>query len=293
VLEAVDAVHPAVLRAAPRDAVIGSNSTTITLENSGFVSDFVSGRDERSAPPGHVLLAFTLAFGAGENSLAPLKTLKVEVSIAGGAARRLALSENTSESGQLFVVALPSTSTPVELEVIDAGFTQGLSLVTGVPDPANISALRSYIQFQLVSGSGAAVAQVHSDGGFTAHLKVQLTSAQLYFFVPGSNAHPRSTRDEFLALGLCYQSADFVDSSTCFSFRATDVFVTPSGGPPISGRSVHIDDSSEVGNITVFEVPAGTTTGTIAIKGSESGDGFSMTITRPLFIPFHLKPQID
>ncbi|MEO6702668.1 MAG: hypothetical protein ABI140_06665 [Jatrophihabitantaceae bacterium] len=280
------------LRVAPRTAVMGGSNIKLTLRAFGPVADYTAaGIGERSAPAGQSLLGFRLAFDGGENDFVKLQSLKLGVSIAGRPPRQLPIAAtSTDESGQLFVVAARSGTDPIDLVLTDAGITQRLSLRTGLPAATNIAFLRAPVRFHSASGSGTAVAQVSDGGDFTAHLSVQLSSAQFYYFVPRGLTHPSSPQDVFVHLDLCYRSADFTDSKTCHTFRNSDVIVTPTGHRPVRGQSITLDGYP----VTMFEVPATFSTGTITIAGSEtSGDGFSMTISQPLTIRLNLRPVFD
>jgi hypothetical protein len=290
-LTPTDLTHPVILPRAPSTAVIGSNSTTVTLQGMGPVADFGSGIDEQSTPTGQKLLAFELAFGAGENLQASPGELVLGVSIGGLTPRQLPLDSNTDERGQEFVVAVSPSVTSVDLVLTDGGITQRLSLLTGLPAPTNITLLQGPTRQQAVIGSGSATALVDADGQqFTAHLSLQIFGAALGFFMPSTLAHPASTSDAFLVVGLCFTSADFVDTTTCYRFRATDLTVTPTGGEPIRAEYV----PTLAGRVPVFEVPANFTIGTVTVAGSEaSGEGWSMAITQPYSYPLKLTPRID
>ncbi|MDP9118405.1 MAG: hypothetical protein M3O28_14315 [Actinomycetota bacterium] len=283
-LAPVAVIHPARLPPAPRTAVIGSNTTTITLDEVGPVTDFGSGPAERSAPPGQRLIGFTVDFGSGENLAAPVAALQIGVSVDGATARRLPAVQQRSNHLQLFVIAVSTAATAVDLVLTDSGYTQRLSLLTGAPAPNNIAILRSNGAFRNASAHGDAVADVHDPGALVAHLTITLDGAGIYFFVPGTYVHPASPATALLDLDLCYHSADLADGNICHSFRPTDVTVTPTGAPAVHGRYISLNGSSQV----MYEVPATMTTGTLTIAGSEAGDGFAMTIRRPVTIPFTL-----
>lgn len=289
---AVDSVMPARLRAAPRVAVMGSNSVTVALDNSAMVERYQYASVQHSAPRGQKLMAFQLSFSAGENSLAALSAVRLGVSVAGAMPRRVPLSDtSTTADGQLFIAAVPKATSALDLVLTADGYTQRLSLLTGAPAAANIALLRGVVRSQSASGSGKTVAHVQDEGSFTAHLRVTLTGASVYFFVPPSYAHPASPGDAYVAFDLCYRSRDFSDTTSCSPFGGTDVMVTPSGGRPVRATLISVDGHRR----PLYEMPAATTTGTINIAGSErSDDGrFAMTIDQPIHIHFHLRPLIS
>jgi hypothetical protein len=293
---AADSAGPGRLTLAPHEAVIASNNAKITLHASGVVRDASAGTHRWAAPPGHQLLAFVLRFGAGENSYVPLTNLVVGVSVDGAAPRPLPVSsEDTNTAGQLFVVALRGAATRAELMLTSGGLTQRLDLRSGQPGRGNIAFLRHGVGRVLGAARGRTTATVTSAVTFAARLHIELEGAWMYFFLPLSSdrhtrpvfyIHPRDPGHVFLEPDLCYTSPDFTDARTCHVFRTTDVTVTPTGGRPVKGRVLVPGDERPI-----FEVPAGTTTGTITVSGSEAGAGFRMVITRKLVLPFRLQAE--
>ena len=281
---AVETVSPDKLATADFHSAMGSNAIAIRLDEFGPVTGYGSGMNARSAPAGTHLIAFRLSFDPGENEFAPLSSVTLSVH-ADGRAMRVPLNADTPQTGQLFVVSVESADQPVDLTLVDQGITQTVSLRTGQPGAGNIVALPALFPNQLINASGSALARVTSNETFLAHLKIEIGYGTLHFFTPVGHSHPKSNADVFLFLGACYTSADFVDSTTCFSFRDTDITVTPQGAnAPIA--------PVDVDNEQAFEVPADFTSGTLTIAGSESStDGLSMSIVQPTSIPFTLAAE--
>lgn len=279
VLTALDLTDLGTLPAGDPGSVIGSASTTVHLLSYGTVTHYGHDDAERSVPSGRRLVGFALSFTAGEASSAAPQELHIGVSVDGAAVRPLPMA-GINVTGEGYVAAVPTAARSVDLVLTDEGVTQRLSLVDGMPASNNVAVLRRSYRFTQSRATGSAVARINNGGDtFTAHLTVQVYEAALAYFLTRYGTHPSHPQDAFLVVDLCYSSSDFVDSTTCHSFRGTELTLTPDGGRPIRCRNVSHDSRAEM---LVFEVPATFTTGTLTVAGAESsGDGWSMNVTTP------------
>lgn len=286
--EPYDSVPSRDVSMAPAAALMGSRDATVTLESSGFVPYVGTVGHARSAPPDMRLLAFQLEIDWSQNVSLDTNKLSLAVSIDNAAPRPLSLSGATL-SGQWFAAAVPRTVHDVALVFADAGFTQRLSLISGLPSPGNIRILGGHTDLVPLSAHGSATADVHASTEFLAHLSVAVTSAQLSFFLPGGE-HPARADHAFLTIDACFRSPDFVDSTTCHSFRGSDLTLSYPGHPAQQARLIPTSGGDYYG---VFDVPWDLGRATVTVTGSEhappsDGEVWRMTIVSPVSFPIDL-----
>jgi hypothetical protein len=234
------------------------------------VDRYGSGAAARSAPDGQELLAFRITVEAGDIGSAPASG-GLTVSVAGGPARKV---ESMPDPSDYIILALPKSDT-ASLVLDDGGFKQTLSLPDGKAGPGNILVLARKHRFVAI-GKTASVPVSLSNGSNSADVTYHATfaTASLDFWVPRHpDRHPVSATDALLSVDIDY--TDPTHPGT-FGWDPQLLKLRLPNGTVLAARNI-----AAVNRIfDVFEVPAGFTTGTLEVTGSEKVQGISLTVSR-------------
>jgi hypothetical protein len=215
-------------------------------------------------------LAFRITVEAGDIGSAPASG-GLTVSVAGGPARKV---ESMPDPSDYIILALPKSDT-ASLVLDDGGFKQTLSLPDGKAGPGNILVLARKHRFVAI-GKTASVPVSLSNGSNSADVTYHATfaTASLDFWVPRHpDRHPVSATDALLSVDIDY--TDPTHPGT-FGWDPQLLKLRLPNGTVLAARNI-----AAVNRIfDVFEVPAGFTTGTLEVTGSEKVQGISLTVSR-------------
>jgi hypothetical protein len=274
------------LSPAPDTATIGSRNVQVTMRASGFVPYYGHDAHARSAPPGQRLLGFQLQIGQGEiGSLNDAEQpVRIGLALDDGSTRALPLAlgdMSTNEPKTRFVVAaVPADARTADLVVRDAGITQRLSILTGVPGKDNIAVLArpATARHGKATSTGRALAKVDASGRQSrTRLTLLLSGAHLGYFSFYGPEHASAPDRALLGLDLYYQIPDDpCPGSACADmFGAKNLVLLPDGGAPIRAHEF-------TGHDVEFDVPATFHSGTVIISGaSRTWSGRIVTLIRP------------
>ena len=234
----------------------------VTVSAAGFVDRYGTGTDARTAPSGQRLLAFRTTEDAGELSGAAGAEVQLVVD---GTAHDVP----QAASDEYVVAAVPSSST-VTLRLIDSGITQTLSLPDGKPGSSNLAVLTRTHRTQLLGRTFDVRVRVRK-GSRTATVTFRTTAtlATLDYWPPANTAAtPSKPGDALLSVRINYtDSADAGGGP--YGYDPSLLRLELPDGSYVKARNV-----AAAGKIAdVFEVPAGFTTGTLQITGTQHADG--------------------
>jgi hypothetical protein len=252
----------------PSATMVGKNES-VTVVSAGVVPRYGSGDDARSAPDGQQLLAFRIATDDGDLG-APPASGGLTVAVSGGQARAV---PDAADPEDYVILAMPASST-ASLILNDGGFKQTLSLPAGKAGTTNIAVLARKHRYVAIAKS--ANVPIHlSNGTNSANVtfRATVTSAALDFWVPRhTDKHPTNTASALLSVDLSYKDPD----SGTFGWDPELLKLHLPNGTVVAAQNIaaakHI--------FIVFQVPAGFTTGTLAIGGSEVSQGITLKVSK-------------
>jgi hypothetical protein len=251
-------------------------TTGVALVAAAVVTRYGGGDEARSAPAGEQLVAFQVRDESGaisESTAADALT----VSVSGGHGRAV---PTTSSDEDYVILAMPTAATAT-LVLVDAGYTQTLSLPAGKPGRNNLAVLTRRHRSTAIGKSAAIPIRFSGVGGsvdMTFNAKVD--GAELDFWMPEhATSHPSKPGNALLFVDLYYSESS--SPGETFGFDPQVLKLKLPDGRTFSARNI-----APAGKILdVFEVPAGFTTGTLGITGSEAVDGVTLSVTQTITFP--------
>lgn len=273
VLTKTDAVGPGV-GSAPSDAVLIGRTSGVRLLRYGFVSHYGSGPSARSAPDGYRLLAFVAQPIAGEDA-AQSPVLSVLVN----GTKRGPLVVTSS----YLVVAVPPSSSQVDLLLDDSGVTQSVSLLSGKPSSTNPVVCTRTNRTAVVNATRDVTLRVKSGKSEVGMTSGTLTVSQVTLSYWGQNgSHPGDPRRAYLHIEA---RVTLPGDKTGYGAEAGLLSVI-AGGTSARARNLAPDTTTEVDD--VVEVPAGLTSGVIDYSGTLTTSKGTITVSTPVSIPFRI-----
>ena len=258
-------------------AVMVGRTRKVTVSAAGYVPRYGTGSDARSAPAGQKLLAFRTAYDDGDVGSGTGSTVKLLVD---GVARDVP-SPSTDE----WVVAAVPDSSSAALQLVDSGDTQSISLPQGQPGAGNIAVLTRTHRSQLLGSTFNVTVQARKGKQkVSAVFRTTATLARLDYWSPANTAaKPSSTRNALLSIRVNYTTAK--EKGGPFGYDPPLLRLRLPTGTYVKARNVA--PKGKIAN--VFEVPAGFTTGTLQIIGSEPGSGgTTISVVTPKSIPISI-----
>jgi hypothetical protein len=244
-------------------------STGVALVSSGFVPRYGSGDGARSAPAGMQLLAFQVRDERGELDAATAAD-KLTLKLGPGRARPVPATESDDE----YVIATVPAGRAPTLVLDEGGYRQTLALPAGKPGKDNLAVLTRRHRSTVVGKTVPVPVTISGAGGsLNLTLTVSLRNAGLDFWLPRyADKHPTKPGDALLALDLSYTEPE--DPGQVFGFDPQLLKLKLPDGRTFSARNL-----ASAGKVfDVFEVPAGFTSGTLQITGSEQVDAVTLTV---------------
>lgn len=249
-----------------------------SLQTAGY---YGSDDAARSAAAGQRLIAFRLEFdGASSASMADLD---LTVNVDSAAPRPLPAA---SETIPYKVISVPTSAKSVDLVLKSDDTTQSISLLTGAPGPDNIKVLTRYNVFAHLSITRDVPISL-SGGGRSASssMHIKISGAELDYFIKlnnGSYVHPKDPGTAYLFVDTQFTVAA-LPGETYYDLNSPLIELRDSSGHILRTSNV----STDGGELDVFTVPAGFTSGTLIYgAGSASySDGASITLGQQFQVP--------
>ena len=251
-------------------------TTGLVLTAAGEIPRYGSGDEARSAPPGQKLMAFQADTVAGD--VTDVGTGGATIVIDGGTSKPM---PGTSGGDEWIVVAVPEASS-AKLRLDDGGFSQTLSLPDGKPGAENLAILaRSHRQAPAVKSTTVKASISNGSASASLSLHARMHWARVDFWAPGNTSvHAPDGRHALFTSDLTYTDPD--QPGHVFGFEPALVRLRLPNGQLIKPRNV-AKKKNKIYN--VFIVPAGFTSGTLVVSGSERFSGVTLRIAKATKFP--------
>lgn len=269
------------LTSLPPTSVLAAFAATVTLLSSGPILSYGAGDNARSAPPGYELFAFDLVIDAGDAGVTqfPAPQVDLQLSVNGGAGRRLAIPPGAVGVIQSVVAAVPAHPRSLELLLVDNGLTQRMSLITGAAAPGAITVYqRTDRQVGLDIGTSV---YGHLDGR-AVQLQLTAFTAALSYYGTTPADHPPRVDEAFLQTDLCVSVVGVTPIDSCSVPGSRDMHLDmtdPAGTAPIVRRG----DGE-----TSWVVPATYRSGVLVVQRVTLPDGRVITLDAPFRTPIQI-----
>ncbi|TWH74552.1 hypothetical protein JD78_03096 [Modestobacter roseus] len=220
-----------------------------------------SGDAARRPAEGQRFLAvrFTVEPGEGRSATPPALSYQVPGAAPVPVAPALVAPGSTVEA----VVAVPADATQADLVVLDDGLEQRLSLVDGAPGPGNVQVLARTQRTAEVGASRETDALFSAPGRVPATfpVTVRLDAATLQWFAgPDGSVRPRDPARAYLVLDVTMALPEGEPGAVPVDLLT---LVLPDGT-----RRPGVDLTRSADRVlAAFDVPAGFTTGEVAVRG--------------------------
>ena len=270
------------LTSLPPTSVLAGFGATVTLLSSGTVQSYGTGDNARSAPAGYELFAFDLVIDTGDAGVTQFPPqFDLELSVNGGAGRRLAIPTGAAGVIQSVIAVVPVRPKSLDLVLIDHGLTERMSVITGTPAPGAITVYQRAVR-QVGLDIGTSVAG-HLDG---RAVQVQITAfaASLDYFGATPADHPPRVDEAYLQTDLCGSVVTVTPIDSCAQPQPGDMHLDMTGASgPVTAPLVGRGDGA-----MAWVVPATYQSGVLVLERLTLPDGRVVTLDAPFRKPIQI-----
>ena len=258
------------------DARLVGRDTGLVVDAAGVVPRYGQGDEARSAPAGQKLIAFQVNYVDGDVS--GTGSTRATLVVDGGTSKPV---PDTSGGDEWIIAAVPEASSAA-LRFDDGGFTQTISLPEGKPGVDNLAVLSRTHRDTVARKSVTIKAEVsNGSASATVTMKTRMGSASLNFWAPGNpDVHAPDGQHALLTTDLDYTDPE--QPGHAYGFEPALLRLRLPNGQVLRARNI-----SQRKNrlLNVFTVPAGFTSGTLLVTGSERLSGVTLRISRTTSFP--------
>jgi hypothetical protein len=280
------------LTSLPSTSVLATFGATVTLLSSGVVTSYGTGDNRRSAPAGHELIAFDLVIDPNDAGVTvfPAPQIDLELSVNGGAGRRLAIPTGATGVIQSVIAVVPLHPKSLDLVLVDHTLTQRMSVLTGTPAPGAITVYQRAVR-QVGLDLGTSVFG-HLDGR-TVQVQLSAFTAGLDYFGVSASDHPPRVDEAYLQTDLCTSVVGVTPINSCAVPQSHDMRLelTASSGTGTGTRTVTAPIVERGDGASVWVVPATYQSGVLVLDRVTLPGGQVVTLDTPFRKPIQIPLQ--